>query len=58
MKIFLISFSKLRHVNIVQMYGFCRKDNFLCLVTEYVKGGNLATCLESNSLFLLFFLLK
>eukprot|EP01119_Soliformovum_irregulare_P021572 TRINITY_DN720_c0_g1_i3.p1 TRINITY_DN720_c0_g1~~TRINITY_DN720_c0_g1_i3.p1 ORF type:complete len:760 (-),score=164.71 TRINITY_DN720_c0_g1_i3:51-2330(-) len=34
--------SKLRHSNIVQMYGFCRKDNYICLVTEYVKGGNLS----------------
>jgi len=37
--------SKLRHTNIVQMYGFCRKENYVCLVTEYVRGGNLADCL-------------
>jgi serine/threonine protein kinase len=41
--------SKLRHVNIVQMFGFCKKDNFLCLVTEYVRGGNLASALENPS---------
>jgi len=38
--------SKLRHSNIVQMYGFCRKENYVCLVTEYVRGGNLADCLS------------
>jgi len=41
--------SKLRHNNIVQMYGFCKKENCLCLVTEYVRGGNLAQCLEDES---------
>ena len=39
--------SKLRHLNIVQMFGFCKKDNFLCLITEYVRGGNLANALIS-----------
>ena len=42
-------FSKLRHNNIVQMYGFCKKENCLCLVTEYVRGGNLADCLEDET---------
>jgi len=41
--------SKLRHLNIVEMYGFCRKDNQICLVTEYVRGGNLADCLENEA---------
>jgi serine/threonine protein kinase len=41
--------SKLRHVNIVQMFGFCKKDNFLCLVTEFVRGGNLASAIENPS---------
>ena len=43
------SLSKLRHLNIVEMYGFCKKDNLLCLVTEYVRGGNLAECLENDA---------
>lgn len=37
--------SKLRHANIVQMYGFCKKQNYICLVTEFVKGGSLQSCL-------------
>eukprot|EP01117_Protostelium_nocturnum_P002699 TRINITY_DN1353_c0_g1_i1.p1 TRINITY_DN1353_c0_g1~~TRINITY_DN1353_c0_g1_i1.p1 ORF type:complete len:663 (-),score=165.35 TRINITY_DN1353_c0_g1_i1:43-2031(-) len=41
--------SKLRHGSIVQMYGFCRKDNFLCLVTEFVKGGNLSSLLHQET---------
>eukprot|EP01116_Phalansterium_solitarium_P007463 TRINITY_DN2014_c0_g1_i2.p1 TRINITY_DN2014_c0_g1~~TRINITY_DN2014_c0_g1_i2.p1 ORF type:complete len:695 (+),score=192.50 TRINITY_DN2014_c0_g1_i2:195-2279(+) len=41
--------SKLRHANIVQMFGFCKKDNLICLVTEFVKGGNLADCLEDKT---------
>lgn len=40
--------SKLRHTNIVQMYGFCRKENYVCLVTEFVRGGNLADCLADQ----------
>lgn len=42
--------SKLRHSNIVQMYGFCKKESYLCLVTEYVRGGNLADWLEDAEL--------
>jgi len=38
--------SKLRHGSIVQMYGFCRKDNFMCLVTEFVRGGNLSALIH------------
>ncbi|PRP82898.1 hypothetical protein PROFUN_06675 [Planoprotostelium fungivorum] len=45
----LISRSKLRHGSIVQMYGYCKKDNFVCLVTEYVLGGNLMALLHQNS---------
>jgi len=40
--------SKLRHVNVVQMYGFCRKENYICLVTEFVRGGNLSECLSNK----------
>eukprot|EP01118_Nematostelium_gracile_P015413 TRINITY_DN6173_c0_g1_i2.p1 TRINITY_DN6173_c0_g1~~TRINITY_DN6173_c0_g1_i2.p1 ORF type:complete len:778 (+),score=161.64 TRINITY_DN6173_c0_g1_i2:127-2460(+) len=43
--------SKMHHSHIVQMYGFCRKDNYLCLVTEYVKGGNLSQCLKDRENF-------
>lgn len=39
--------SKLRHVNVVQMYGFAKKQNYLCLVTEFVRGGNLASALDN-----------
>lgn len=41
--------SKLRHTNIVQMYGFCKKENYVCLVTEYVRGGNLAESLSDKT---------
>jgi serine/threonine protein kinase len=30
------------------MYGFCRKGNFICLITEFVRGGNLADCLANR----------
>lgn len=30
------------------MYGFCRKENYVCLVTEFVRGGNLADCLADQ----------
>jgi len=40
--------SKLRHGSIVQMYGFCQKNNLLCLVTEYVRGGNLSHLLHQS----------
>lgn len=33
--------SELRHPCIVSMIGFCMKDNYICLVTEFVKGGDL-----------------
>lgn len=44
----LLPWSKLNHGSIVRMFGFCRKDNYLCLVTEYVAGGNLADCLKDK----------
>jgi hypothetical protein len=30
------------------MYGFCKKGNFTCLVTEFVKGGNLQEALSDK----------
>jgi serine/threonine/tyrosine protein kinase RAD53 len=24
------------------MFGYCKKDSYTCLVTEFVKGGNLS----------------
>jgi serine/threonine protein kinase len=30
--------SQLRHPNIVSMFGVCKKDGFICLITEFVKG--------------------
>ena len=30
------------------MYGFCKKGEFTCLVTEYVKGGNLQEALMNK----------
>lgn len=45
--------SKLRHNNIVQMYGFCRKNNYICLVTEFVRGGNLSECLKNKDQYFL-----
>eukprot|EP00027_Filamoeba_sp_ATCC50430_P000285 CAMPEP_0168556248 /NCGR_PEP_ID=MMETSP0413-20121227/8776_1 /TAXON_ID=136452 /ORGANISM="Filamoeba nolandi, Strain NC-AS-23-1" /LENGTH=632 /DNA_ID=CAMNT_0008587171 /DNA_START=113 /DNA_END=2008 /DNA_ORIENTATION=+ len=50
--------SQLRHINIVQMYGFCKKDNYICLVTEFVRGGNLAHCLSDHENFYLDFALQ
>jgi len=35
--------SGLRHPNIVSMYGYCRKDDYVCLITEFVSGGDLAS---------------
>eukprot|EP01116_Phalansterium_solitarium_P021490 TRINITY_DN6697_c0_g1_i3.p1 TRINITY_DN6697_c0_g1~~TRINITY_DN6697_c0_g1_i3.p1 ORF type:complete len:344 (+),score=100.77 TRINITY_DN6697_c0_g1_i3:192-1223(+) len=35
--------SQLRHPNIVSMYGYCKKDAMVCLVTEYVTGGDLSS---------------
>ena len=45
--------SKLRHVNIVQMYGFCKKNAYICLVTEFVRGGNLSECLKEKDKYFL-----
>ena len=43
--------SELRSPNIVTMYGFCTKGEQLCLVTEFVEGGNLATYIAGKSTF-------
>lgn len=39
--------SQLRHPNIVPMFGYSKKDKYLCLVTEYVKGGNLSQSIHN-----------
>lgn len=39
--------SKLKQPYVVQMFGFCKKDGFLCLVTEFIGGGNLSRTLEN-----------
>jgi serine/threonine protein kinase len=31
------------------MLGYCKKDGYLCLITECVKGGSLATALFNGS---------
>lgn len=36
--------------NIVSLYGYCQKDSFLCLVCEYVPGGNLSEAVIGKSL--------
>lgn len=40
------------------MYGFCKKNNYVCLVTEFVKGGNLASCLQDKQKYPLDFSLQ
>lgn len=40
----------LRHPNIVSMYGFSRKEGYLCLITEYVQGGSLANYMKNSGL--------
>lgn len=42
--------SEMRHPNVVSMFGFCRKDGYICLVTEYITGGDLSTCLKDKSM--------
>eukprot|EP01119_Soliformovum_irregulare_P025244 TRINITY_DN92_c0_g1_i1.p1 TRINITY_DN92_c0_g1~~TRINITY_DN92_c0_g1_i1.p1 ORF type:complete len:860 (+),score=217.89 TRINITY_DN92_c0_g1_i1:181-2580(+) len=41
--------SEMRHPNVVSMFGFCRKESYICLVTEYIKGGDLSSCLKDLS---------
>jgi len=41
--------SQLRHPNIVPMFGYCKKDGYICLVTEFVKGGNLSECIHDET---------
>ena len=40
--------SKLRHPEIVEMYGVCKQEGRVCLVTEYVKGGNLESLINER----------
>ncbi|PRP77395.1 hypothetical protein PROFUN_14401 [Planoprotostelium fungivorum] len=37
-----------RHPEVVKMYGFCKKDETLCLVTELVKGGTLDQIIDAG----------
>lgn len=32
------------------MFGFCRKEGYLCLVTEFVKGGNLHQIIHDKTI--------
>eukprot|EP01119_Soliformovum_irregulare_P009740 TRINITY_DN2341_c0_g1_i1.p1 TRINITY_DN2341_c0_g1~~TRINITY_DN2341_c0_g1_i1.p1 ORF type:complete len:506 (+),score=110.78 TRINITY_DN2341_c0_g1_i1:248-1765(+) len=41
---------ELRHSNIVTMFGYCMKSNYLCLVTEYVPGGDLRFRMDEKRL--------
>lgn len=29
------------------MFGYCKKDGYICLITEFIKGGNLADNLQN-----------
>ena len=31
----------MRHPSIVSMLGYCKKDNYICLITEFIEGGTL-----------------
>jgi len=42
--------SQLRHPSIVQLYGFTKKEGYICLVTQYIEGGNLEKCLRNPQL--------
>lgn len=42
--------STLRHPNIVPMFGYCRKDGYICLVTEFVKGGDLFSAIHNQEI--------
>jgi len=42
--------SQLRHPNIVPMFGYCKKDGYICLVTEFVKGGNLSEVIHNKEI--------
>ncbi|XP_019102964.2 MDIS1-interacting receptor like kinase 2 [Beta vulgaris subsp. vulgaris] len=42
------SLTKIRHRNIVKLYGFCLQDKMTFLVYEYMERGSLADVLYSN----------
>ena len=42
--------SQMRHPNIVSMLGYCKKGDILCLVTEFVAGGNLKNAIHDSSI--------
>ena len=31
------------------MFGYCKKDKYLCLVTEYVRDGSLSDKLKAHA---------
>jgi len=41
--------SELRHPNIVSMYGYCKKNNYIFLVTEFIQGGDLSAWIHDPS---------
>lgn len=47
---FSLVLSTLRHPNIVSMFGYCKKGNFVCLVTEFVKGGDLTSYIHNTKI--------
>jgi serine/threonine protein kinase len=46
---YLPLFHPCRQPNIVSMFGYCKKDGFLCLVTQYIRGGDLSKGLTDPS---------
>ena len=32
------------------MFGYCKKEEYICLVTEYVKGGNLHSIIHDKQI--------
>jgi hypothetical protein len=36
--------------NVVSMFGYCIKESYLCLITEYVRGGDVSSVVRDTSL--------
>ncbi len=49
----LQTLSMLRHPNIVAMYGYCKTESHLCLVSEFVKRGSLKRYIHDSNVALL-----
>jgi serine/threonine protein kinase len=32
------------------MFGYCIKEGYLCLITEYVRGGDLSNVIRDSSM--------